>query len=98
MELFDVLPDRFFSILSSPGKAVYAHLLFLIYDLHRQELYGIPRDVVMDAAAGYLETTSLPAEELGQDEAPIMSSRDRVRKQERSEYAGFVLATSPSGL
>jgi len=62
MELFEVIPERFFSVLASPARAVYAHVLFLIYDLHKQELYGISRDAVMDAAAAYLETEAIDIE------------------------------------
>lgn len=141
MELFDVLPERFFSVLASPARSVYAHILFLIYDLYRQELYGTPREAIVDAAAGYLEAQQLSAADLvGDDEAGLtdgeatLSPRDKanavlrrlqdtgwleveqrtdyqqyvnladyairvldvldqIRRQERTEYAGYVLAT-----
>lgn len=132
MDLFQVIPDRLFSVLASPSKAVYAHVLFLIYDLHKQELYGTPREAVIDAAAAYLETEEIGDAELGESAAlsprdkagavlrrlqdtgwldveqrsdyqqyvnladyaiQVLDTLDKVRRQERQEYAGFVLAT-----
>lgn len=133
-DLFAVIPERLFSVLASRDRAVYAHTLFLIYDLHKQELYGTPREAVIDAAAGYLETENLTEEDLYPDDASGLSPRDkagavlrrlqetgwleieqrtdyqqfvnladyaiaildtldRLRRHERAEYAGFVLAT-----
>ncbi|HWI52585.1 MAG TPA: Wadjet anti-phage system protein JetA family protein [Symbiobacteriaceae bacterium] len=134
MELFDVIPERLFSVLASPARAVYAYVLFLIFDLHQQELYGTPREAVIDAAAAYLETEALADEELYPEGASGLSPRDKagavlrrlqetgwleveqrsdyqqyinladyaiavldtldkLRRRERAEYAGFVLAT-----
>lgn len=130
MELFQILPDRLFSILASPGKAIYAHILFLIYDLHKQELYGTPREAIIDVTAAYLETESTADLEEEQGLSPrdkagailrrlqetgwleveqrtdyqqyinladyaiqLLDTMDKLRRQERSEYAGYVLAT-----
>jgi len=131
MNLFDLIPDRLFSVLASRDREIYAHLLFLIYDLHKQELYGTPREAIIDAAAAYLETETLTDEELDsvglspRDKAgaalrrlqetgwleveqrtdyqqyvnladyaiAILDTLDKLRRKERSEYAGFVLAT-----
>lgn len=129
MDLFSIIPERFFSVLASPSKAVYSHVLFLIYDLHKQELYGTPREAVIDAAAAYLETQELADEDLGsltpRDKASavlrrlqetgwldvetrsdyeqyvnladyairVLDTLDQVRRQDRQEYAGYVLAT-----
>lgn len=132
MNLFDVVPARLFSVLAAPSRQVYAHVLFLIYDLHRLELYGTPREAVVDAAAAYLETEEIQDDELGDTAAlsprekagailrrlqetgwleveirtdyaqyvtladysiQLLDTLDRVRRRERAEYAGFVLAT-----
>lgn len=134
MNLFEVIPDRLFSVLASRDRAVYAHLLFLIYDLHKQELYGTPREVIIDAAAAYLENENLTEEDLYPEDSVGLSPRDKagavlrrlqetgwleieqrtdyqqyvnladygiavldtldkLRRKERAEYAGFVLAT-----
>lgn len=134
MELFSILPERLFSVLASPARAVYAHVLFLIYDLHRQELYGTPREAIIDAAAAYLEAEAITEADLGTEDEAALSPRDRanailrrlqetgwleieqrtdyqqyinladyaiaildtldkLRRGERTEYAGYVLAT-----
>ena len=49
VRLFDVVPARFFSILASKGRAVYADALFLLYDLYRSHQFGLRRDDVVDA-------------------------------------------------
>lgn len=69
MDLFAVLPDRFFTVLASPGRHVYAHLLFLLYDFFRDEPFGIARDLFLDAAAAYLEEAGVPADLLDEGEA-----------------------------
>lgn len=42
-------------MLASPGKEIYAHVLFLLYDLFRESPFGIPREAVVEAAEVYLE-------------------------------------------
>ncbi|MHB9146663.1 MAG: Wadjet anti-phage system protein JetA family protein [Symbiobacteriia bacterium] len=64
MRLFDVIPDRFFSVLASRGKAVYADALFLLYDLYRKNLFGIPREAVVDV----LTDLMVEREEAGETE------------------------------
>jgi hypothetical protein len=100
MDLFAVVPDRFFSVLASPSRAIYAHVLFLIYDLHKQELYGTPREAVIDAASAYLETEELDVDgELD----PTLSPRDKsgavlrrlqetgwLEVEQRSDYQQYV--------
>ncbi|MGE5591254.1 MAG: Wadjet anti-phage system protein JetA family protein [Bacillota bacterium] len=44
-----MVPGRFFSILASQGRAVYADALFLLYDLYRSHQFGLRRDDVVDA-------------------------------------------------
>lgn len=55
MRLFDLIPDRFFSVLASPAREFYADALFLIFDLYRQNTFGLPREAVVDTLAAYLE-------------------------------------------
>ncbi|MBP2019090.1 hypothetical protein J2Z79_002507 [Symbiobacterium terraclitae] len=134
MELFAVLPERLFSVLASPARAVYAHVLFLIYDLHKQELYGTPREAIIDATAAYLEAEAITEADLEAEDGAALSPRDRagailrrlqetgwleieqrtdyqqyvnladyaiaildtldrLRRGERTEYSGYVLAT-----
>lgn len=103
MELFDVIPERLFSVLASPAKAVYAYVLFLIFDLHQQELYGTPRDAIIDAAAAYLETEGLSDEELYPEGAAGLGPRDKagavlrrlqetgwLEMEQRSDYQQYI--------
>ena len=38
MELFSIIPDKFFSILSSPNKELYIDVLFIIDELFDDRL------------------------------------------------------------
>lgn len=70
MNLFERVPARLFSVLASPGREVYAHVLFLIYGLFREMRFGIPREVAVDAATAFLEGQVLAPDalsELGED-------------------------------
>lgn len=86
MNLFDVLPERFFSVLASPARDVYAHILFLLYDLYRHNLFGIPRETVIDSASMYLEEREQGLPDVFIDEAEGTPSGLSPR-----EKANFVL-------
>jgi len=51
VDLFDRVPERLFSVLASPGRRLYAHALFSVYDLFRHMPFGLPKEVVIDAVA-----------------------------------------------
>ncbi len=56
MKLFDVIPDKFFSILSSAKKNIYADCIFIIYKiLQNNTSFGIEREVLVDALSDYFE-------------------------------------------
>jgi len=55
MNLFSVVPDRFFSVLASPLKEHYAGILFRIYDQYLLTSLGMERDVVVDVIVDYIE-------------------------------------------
>ncbi|MBE3587075.1 MAG: hypothetical protein IMW93_00705 [Thermoanaerobacteraceae bacterium] len=55
MNLFAVIPDRFFSVLASPLKEDYAAILFRIYDQYQLTTFGMERDVVIDLIVDYIE-------------------------------------------
>lgn len=103
LKLFSVIPDRFFIVLASPARELYAHVLFLLYDLYRQNLYGIPREVVIDCATSYLEQEdaegmdALLAGEL--EEAPLgLSPREKanalLRKLQASGWVDIETRTN----
>lgn len=55
MNLFSIIPDRFFSVLASPLKEHYAGILFKIYDQYLLTSLGMERDVVIDVIVDYIE-------------------------------------------
>lgn len=88
MTLFAAIPERLFSLLASRDRIVYAHVLFLIYDLHKQELYGTPREAVVDAAVAYLETENLTEEDPYPVDPVGLSPRDKAGTVLRRRDAG----------
>lgn len=55
VNLFAVIPERFFSVLASPLKQDYAAILFRIYDQYQLTTFGMERDVVIDLIVDYIE-------------------------------------------
>ncbi|WP_151191867.1 Wadjet anti-phage system protein JetA family protein [Desulfotomaculum copahuensis] len=55
MNLFAVIPERLFSVLSSRLKEDYAAILFRIYDQYQLTTFGMERDVVIDLIVDYME-------------------------------------------
>jgi len=53
--LFDVIPENFFSVLSSPLKVLYADIIFLIYKQYLLVNFGLKRELVTDIIIEYLE-------------------------------------------
>lgn len=55
LELFQVLPERFFSVLASPLRELYAGVLLELYQQYLLTSFGIPRPVAVDVITDYLE-------------------------------------------
>ncbi|CAM3068490.1 Wadjet anti-phage system protein JetA family protein [Paenibacillus sediminis] len=56
MNIFERIPDNFFSILSTRLKHLHTDLLFLIYQQYKSSIYVIERDVIIDYFVEYFET------------------------------------------
>lgn len=56
MKLFDVIPERFFSLLASPSRAVYAEAVLLLYEHYQANQFGIPYEIIRDAFQELIET------------------------------------------
>lgn len=54
-KLFDIVPDKFFSILASPLKALYAEAIFAVYQQYLLINFGLPREVVIDCLVEVIE-------------------------------------------
>ncbi len=55
MRLFDVIPEKLFSVLVSLLKEDYAAILFKIYEQYLMTTFGIEREVLVDLIVDYIE-------------------------------------------
>lgn len=56
MKLFEVIPDKFFSLLASPNKEIYADCIFIIYRItNEMSSYGVERELLVEQLVDYLE-------------------------------------------
>jgi hypothetical protein len=53
--LFDVIPERLFSVLASPLRRYYSDVLFLIYQQYRRNRFNIDRQDMVQIIADYIE-------------------------------------------
>lgn len=76
--LFDMIPDKFFSPLSAPGKVVYWDCLSRMFAITSRQLsYGVERDVLVDELQYYFES-NMAADIEEEDMAGHTSSRDKA--------------------
>lgn len=81
MDLFDVIPKNFFSVLSSKNMKLYIASILEIFKIYENaSIMGIDRKVVVDELAYFLETNSYTLddtseEDISEDEA-IVTKRD----------------------
>lgn len=79
MNIFDVVPANFFSILASKNKCIYYDCLKLIYDLYDKKMgFDVTRDEAMEELVDYFE------------ESPDFQEDDEVTQTSR-EKANYVL-------
>lgn len=75
IEIFKIVPDNFFSVLSSPNKIIYMRIISLIYSLVQNGLsYGIDKEILVDEIEDYLNATNLYVV----DEEEIKNNRDKA--------------------
>ncbi|HEY8528454.1 MAG TPA: Wadjet anti-phage system protein JetA family protein [Paenibacillaceae bacterium] len=56
MNLFEVLPERFFWLLTGPNKRLYAEAVLLLYEQSQRERFGIRYDIMRDLLQELIET------------------------------------------
>lgn len=56
MKLFEVIPENFFSMLSSPNKHIYADALLHLYNEYQKNRFGIPYELLRDVFQEVIET------------------------------------------
>jgi hypothetical protein len=82
LRLFDVIPDRFFSILSSKNKEFYSDCLFILFNQYKGHTsFGIDREIVVQIFMDYFE---------GFKEADIFQEEDSNVRTVR-EKANFII-------
>lgn len=90
MNLFDILPENLFSILSSPNKKVYINALFVIRECFAQEMF-IPREGVAIAIASKMEDELLQIQVEDDEERIENSLSERAYYiLRRLKWAGWI--------
>ena len=76
IEIFKIVPDNFFSVLSSPNKTIYMRIISLIYSLVQNGLsYGIDKEILVDEIEDYLNATNFYVVD---EEEEIKNNRDKA--------------------
>ena len=76
IEIFKIVPDNFFSVLSSPNKIIYMRIISLIYSLVQNGLsYGIDKEILVDEIEDYLNATNFYVVD---EEEEIKNNRDKA--------------------
>lgn len=77
IDIFDIVPENYFSILSSPNKFMYIKIISLIYSLVQNGLsYGIDKEILIDEIEDYLNAINY--EVVDEEEDEIKNNRDRA--------------------
>lgn len=77
IDIFGIVPENYFSILSSPNKFMYIKIISLIYSLVQNGLsYGIDKEILIDEIEDYLNAINY--EVVDEEEDGIKNNRDRA--------------------
>ena len=94
--LYDIVPDNFFSPLSSPGRTVYWECIKRLFAITSRQLsFGVERDVLVDDLDFYFEfdfaADIRDLSDMQQGEQPGSSSRDKANQMlRRLESCGWI--------
>lgn len=81
MEIFKIIPDNFFSLLSSPNKAVYAGCIMEAFKVYEDSsILGIEKKIVVEVLTDYLENEffNTDNEDIEREEGQEISARDKA--------------------
>lgn len=92
MLLWGIIPDRFFSLLASQNRVIYAEALLLLFESHITNQFGIPYDVLRDALQEMLETHAEQGLQLVEEEgdAKQAAALDDELGRARAQAAALV--------
>ncbi|MBO8162081.1 MAG: hypothetical protein H0Z34_00005 [Brevibacillus sp.] len=90
MKLFEVVPERFFHLLTGSNKYLYAEAVLLLYEQSQRERFGIRYDVIRDLFQELIETYKELGVELTFDDEDIANQAkhdNRAGQVTVEEYA-----------
>lgn len=95
MDLFKVIPDNFFSLLSSKNKSVYAGCIIEAFKIYEEgSILGIDKKIVVEVLTDYLDHETLDLEEVEEfdsDDENKPTSRDKANfVLRRMEECGWI--------
>ena len=93
MELFKIIPDNFFSLLSSKNKAVYAGCIIEAFKIYEEgSILGIDKKIVVEVLTDYLEKEAEDIVDMETEEdGDKPSSRDKANFiLRRMEECGWI--------
>lgn len=89
MDLFKIVPDNFFSLLSSKNKAIYAGCIMEAFKIYEEgSILGIDKKLVVEVLTDYLDREKFDLEEL--DDA-LFDSEEESKQPSVRDRANFVL-------
>ena len=77
INIFEIVPDKFFTPLASPNKIIYMRIISLVYELVQNGLsYGIEREILVDEIEDYLNSTNYNI--MNDEEEQINNNREKA--------------------
>ena len=93
MNIFDIVPKQFFSVLSSKNQRVYVSCILELFKVYEQgSILGIDKSIARQAIIDYLDINPLDEEleEESEEEETLITNRDRanqiLRRLEECEW------------
>ena len=92
MELFKIIPDNFFSLLSSKNKALYAGCIVEAFKIYEEgSILGIDKKLVVEVLTDYLDKEAEEIVEMDLQDGDKPSSRDKANFiLRRMEECGWI--------
>jgi len=91
MNVFDVIPNNFFNLLSGKNRSIYVNCLLELFRVYEQgSILGMDKNIARQAIEDYLDLNPLEEEIEDQDEEVEWTNRDRanqiIRRLEKTEW------------
>ena len=86
MELFDVLPERFFGLLAGKCRRIYAEAGLCLYEQYRLAQFGIEQEILRDKFQELIESW---AEAGVAYEDDVFSEKDNAIEESRAKASQY---------